>query len=37
MPLFKYAVVPNVGHNEKGMPLSSRAAEAIFAAGTMAH
>ena len=32
-PLLKYSIVPDVGHNERGMLLSSQATEAIFEAG----
>jgi hypothetical protein len=35
-PRLRYVVVPGIGHNEKGMLLSSEAAAAIFAAGTPA-
>lgn len=36
-PLLKYSIVPDVGHSERGMLLSSEAAEAIFAAGEVTH
>jgi len=36
-PRLKYVIVSGIGHDEKGMLLSSEAAAAIFAAGKAAH
>jgi hypothetical protein len=36
-PRLKYVIVPGIGHNEKGMLLSSEATAAIFPAGNAAH
>jgi hypothetical protein len=36
-PLLKYLIVPDIGHNEKGMLLSREATAVIFATGNGAH